>query len=45
MAGPVIPERYRVALGDDDPLLAMFEAPQRLRKLVKGLTEKLSRAA
>jgi hypothetical protein len=40
MAGPVIPERYREALGGDDPLLAMFEAPQRLRKLLKGLTEK-----
>ncbi|MHB8800353.1 MAG: DinB family protein [Thermoanaerobaculia bacterium] len=40
MAGPVIPERYRAALGDDDPFLAMFEAPQSLRKLVKGLTEK-----
>ena len=30
MAGPVIPERYRAALGDDDPFLAMFEAPQAL---------------
>ncbi len=40
MAGPVIPDRYREALGEDEPLLAMFEAPQRLRKLVKGLTEK-----
>jgi hypothetical protein len=40
MAGPVIPERYREALGGDDPLLAMFEAPQRLRKLLKGLTER-----
>ena len=40
MAGPVIPERYRQALGADDPLKAMFEAPQRLRRLVKGLTEK-----
>ena len=40
MAGPVIPERYRAALGDDDPFLAMFDAPQRLRTLLKGLTEK-----
>ena len=40
MAGPVIPERYRAELGDDDPFLAMFEAPQALRKLLKGLTEK-----
>ena len=40
MAGPVIPDRYRDALGGDDPLHAMFEAPQRLRKLLKGLTER-----
>ena len=40
MAGPVIPDRYLAALGGDDPFLAMFEAPQRLRKLLKGLTEK-----
>ena len=39
MAGPVIPERYRAALGGDDPYLVLFETPQRLRKLVKGLTE------
>ncbi len=40
MAGPVIPDRYREALGKDDPFLASFEAPQKLRKLLKGLTEK-----
>ena len=40
MAGPVIPDRYREALGKDDPFLALFEAPQKLRKLLKGLTEK-----
>jgi hypothetical protein len=40
MAGPVIPERYRAALGDDDPYSVLFETPQRLRKLVRGLTEK-----
>lgn len=40
MTGPVIPDRYREALGGDDPYEVMFEAPQRLRKLVKGLTEK-----
>ena len=45
MAGPVIPERYRAALGDDDPFFAMAEAPVRLRRLVKGLTEaQLSKA-
>lgn len=35
-----LPERYRAALGDDDPIVAMAEAPDRLRKLVKGLSEK-----
>jgi hypothetical protein len=40
MAGPVVPDRYREALGKDDPFLALFEAPQKLRKLLKGLTEK-----
>ena len=40
MAGPVIPDRYLDAIGEDDPFLALFEAPQRLRKLLKGLTEK-----
>jgi hypothetical protein len=45
MAGPVIPERYRAALGGDDPLFALGEAPIRLRRLLKGLTEKqLSKA-
>lgn len=40
MAGPVIPDRYREAIGADDPYLSMFEAPQKLRRLLKGLTEK-----
>lgn len=40
MAGPVIPERYRAALGEDDPYRVLSETPQDLRKLVKGLTEK-----
>lgn len=39
MAGPVIPQRYLEALGKDDPLEAMAEAPDRLRRLVAGLTE------
>lgn len=38
--GPVIPERYMRALGDDDPITVMAETPDRLRKLVKGLTER-----
>lgn len=40
MAGPVIPERYRAALGEENPYDAMFETPRRLRRLVKGLTER-----
>lgn len=39
MAGPVIPQRYLDALGSDDPLEAMAEAPDRLRRIVAGLTE------
>jgi hypothetical protein len=38
--GPVVPERYREALGGDDPVTSMAEAPDRLRRLVRGLTEK-----
>jgi hypothetical protein len=38
--GPVIPSRYRDILGDDDPLVAMAEAPDRVRRLIRGLTEK-----
>ncbi len=38
--GPVIPERYVQALGGKDPLDSMRKAPKRLRKLVKGLSEK-----
>ncbi|MBK9963489.1 MAG: DinB family protein [Holophagales bacterium] len=36
----MIPDRYRDAIGTNDPFLAMFDAPQKLRKLLKGLTEK-----
>lgn len=38
-AGPVIPEKYAKALGGDDPLEVMAKSPDRLRRLVKGLTE------
>jgi hypothetical protein len=38
--GPVVPDRYLEALGGDDPVVAMAEAPDRLRRLVRGLTEK-----
>ncbi len=35
----MIPERYAQALGEDDPIEVMAETPDRLRKLVRGLTE------
>ncbi len=37
---PGVPEKYLQALGGDDPLEAMAEAPGRLKKLTAGLTEK-----
>jgi hypothetical protein len=37
---PAIPDTYRKALGDDDPVEAMAEAPDRLRRILRGLTEK-----
>lgn len=38
--GPVVPDRYLEALAGDDPVTSMAEAPDRLRRLVRGLTEK-----
>ena len=38
--GPVIPEKYAKALGEDDPVEVMADTPGRLRRLVRGLTEK-----
>lgn len=38
--GNAAPDRYREALGGDDPVAAMAEAPDRLRRLVRGLTER-----
>lgn len=38
--GPVVPDRYLEALGGDDAVTSMAEAPDRLRRLVRGLTEK-----
>ena len=35
-----VPPRYLEALGGDDPIAAMGEAPDRLRRLVRGLTER-----
>lgn len=40
MAGPVAPDRYLEALPGDDPVAAMAEAPDRLRRAVRGLTAK-----
>jgi hypothetical protein len=38
--GPVIPQRYLDALGDDTPPEVLVETPGALGKLVRGLTEK-----
>jgi len=38
--GPPIPSHYARALGDDDPIEAMASAPDRMRKLARGLTDK-----
>jgi len=32
--------RYALALGDDDPVAVMAETPDRIRKLLRGLTER-----
>lgn len=33
-------ERYSDAIGEDDPFLVMSDTPQKLRRLMRGLTEK-----
>lgn len=38
--GPVIPDRYLEALDGRDPFDSMRKAPKRLKKLVKGVSEK-----
>lgn len=38
--GPVVPTRYAAALGDDDPVWVMAETPDRVRRLIRGLTER-----
>jgi len=40
MPGPVIPERYLEALGDDDPVEVMATTPDAIRKLIAGVTER-----
>lgn len=37
---PAIPERYALALGVCDPIESQRKAPKRMRKLVKGLSNK-----
>jgi len=37
---PAIPEKYAKVLGGEDPLQVMAESPGRLRRLLRGLTEK-----
>jgi hypothetical protein len=38
--GPDIQPRYAEYLGDDDPVFVMAETPDRVRRLIRGLTEK-----
>jgi hypothetical protein len=38
--GPVVQPRYAAALGGDDPVSVMAETPDRIRRLIRGLTEK-----
>jgi hypothetical protein len=38
--GPVVPSRYLAALGGDDPLTVMAQTPDRIRRLLRDLTEK-----
>lgn len=38
--GPVVPERYVKALGGLDPIQSQRKAPKRIKKLLRGLSEK-----
>lgn len=38
--GPVVPERYVEALGGRDPIESQKKAPKRVKKLLRGLSEK-----
>ncbi len=38
--GPVVPERYVNALGGADPVESQRKAPKRIKKLLRGLSEK-----
>jgi DinB superfamily len=37
---PVVPPRYAAALGGDDPVSVMAQTPDRIRRLIRGLTER-----
>jgi hypothetical protein len=38
--GPVVPERYVKALAGEDPIESQRKAPKRIKKLLRGLSEK-----
>lgn len=38
--GPVVPERYAKAIDDADPIESQRKAPKRIKKLIRGLSEK-----
>jgi DinB superfamily len=38
--GPVVNPRYAAALGGDDPVSVMAATPDRVRRLIRGLTER-----
>jgi hypothetical protein len=38
--GPAVDSRYAAALGDDDPVSVMAQTPDRVRRLIRGLTER-----
>ena len=38
--GPLVEPRYAAALGGDDPVSVMAETPDRIRRLIRGLSEK-----
>lgn len=40
LPAPVLPERYRAALADREPLACLAKAPKRVKKLIKGSSKK-----
>jgi DinB family protein len=39
-SGPVVEPRYAAALGGDDPVSVMARTPDRIRRLIRGLSER-----